>query len=165
MHYDILIYITICILSISDSANVTSSTCLSSQSLKRPDTLSLLSRFSTFRSSLSSIFSLQWLYTYVMFHCHNLRYILYIKLHYTVLYYTYMSFPLLSRHSCVTVIVSRNELSNHPSWRERKRGRTWPFFPVGLPSFFLREQKFWTRTIFWIFRASPITIAFLSFFS
>lgn len=70
---------------------------------------------------------------------------------YSVLYYIYMSFPLLSRRSYVTVIVSRNELSNRPSWRERKRGQTRPFFPVGLPFFFCANKSFERARLFVFF--------------
>lgn len=98
----------------------------------------------------------------MLYYILNLRYILlnyilyniYIILYYIIYIWAFLSSlaPLL----CYNYSFAKRTIELPIMTREEKRTDTALF--SGRITFFLREQKFWTRTTFWIFRASPITL-------
>lgn len=85
---------------------------------------------------------------------------------YCIILYIYELSSSLTPFLCYSYSFEKRTIKSPIVTREEKRTDMALF--SGRVTFFLREQKFWTRTIFWIFRASPnhaTPIAFLSFFS
>jgi len=112
-------------------------------------------------SSLSYIFFLQWLYTHIILHCiyvlitFLLNYIIQYIVLCIILYIYELSYS-LTPFLCYSYSFEKRTIKSPIVTREEKRTDTALF--SGRVTFFLREQKFWARTTFCIFRASPITL-------
>jgi len=85
----------------------------------------------------------------------KLHYTIYCTLYYIILYIYELSYS-LTPFLCYSYSFEKRTIKSPIVTREEKRTDTALF--SGRVTFFLREQKFWARTTFCIFRASPITL-------
>lgn len=98
------------------------------------------------------------LLNYIIYIYNNIY--IYIKLYYIIYIWAFL---LLTPLLCYSYSFEKRTIESPIVTREEKRTDTALFsgrsnYLLSLFFFFLREQKFWPRTTFWIFRASPITL-------